>query len=146
MTDATDLQAKVEARFSDERLRQLTRPDSKAYTTPDTDFLATACDDVIGEMDGIGAATYDNTDRAIVVRCVDAVVALLQYRLVANEENENRWRQARDRLGDLRKTRRGNRVVPTSSTDRGSRGRLFSLDVSDDVLPGSPGVADDDSG
>lgn len=137
---AAQLRAKVEARYSEKRLTELTRPEQAGFSTPDTTFLEAACTDVIGILDGQGIATYDNTDAAIVAESVDAVIALLQWRNMASDANETRWDRVRKRLEGLRKTRRGNRISPSTSSDRD---QLISPEIWDDGLPGKPGISDD---
>lgn len=105
---------RVTARLTNQRLVELTNPDSANSSTVDTDRLGYAADDAEAELEIYCGVAYDDNDARHVAVAVDGVIYHLTRAagLVA-PEIEKRWR---DGLEALRKVTGNNRVTPRTSS------------------------------
>lgn len=131
------LLAKVQERFSESRLVQLTRPEQSSFTTVDSTFLQAVCDDIEGYFDAESAGSYDDDDKAAVAVACDGVVALAQWRIVTSDGNERRWKDWLERLDHFGQTRRRDRINPVATRDYGRR--MFAKSNQRDAIGGQPG-------
>lgn len=134
-----DLATLVKARFSNARLRDLTRPDSEGYTTPDDDFLDGLIDDVVGMFDVHGVSTSIDTDnKAHVDVAVELVVAKAQLRIRWTDDNRARLEMWTEELRALAKISRHRRRNPVSSSASVPAVRRMPRASARDTIPGKP--------
>jgi len=109
--------ANVQARFSAQRLINLTRPDAGNQTTADTTLLGYACTDVEAMVRVYAGTVYDDTDAQHVAVACDGVVALLESRMrtfTVEEQNPMTAWIARARA--LGKVTGRDKVTPTTNS------------------------------
>lgn len=128
---------RVQERFSTTRLAEITRPDATGSTV-DTTFLGFLCDDIVGILDDMGIGTYDETDAGWVALACDGVEALGRKRIRNHEENRQLWESWEQRAAKFARTKRKNRIVPTTN----KRSSLFPRKASRISTPGQPGSGD----
>jgi hypothetical protein len=108
--------ANVTARFSNQRLVNLTRPDAGHQTTADTTVLGYACTDVEGLIQVYAGVEYDDTDARHVAIACDGVVALLESRIrsIGGAEEANPMVAWRARARELGKVSGRDKVTPST--------------------------------
>lgn len=107
----------VTARYSTQRLVELTNADDKTATTVDTTVLGYAVTDATGEFETRVGVTYDNSNSKHVAVAVQGVLYYLRlYMGVENDalrQSEAKWREGMTALG--RVTAR-DRILPQTKS------------------------------
>lgn len=142
----------VQARYSVEKMVQLTNPDVPNATTVDTTRLLAACDDVIADFDLVANTTFDDTDSRHVKVAIEGVILTLQMRQLNVDPSELReqWDNMLERLGQSiggrTKTEPTTDAVAVPSDESSESGEtvrpLFDRTRFDKLVPNSPGSAD----
>lgn len=147
-----DLATEVQARYSAEKMIQLTNPDVPAATTVDTTRLANAVIDVISDFDMIANTTFDQSDaRHIAVGC-EGVILKLQMRQLNVDPSDLRkqWNEMLETLGQSiggrTKTPPTSDAVAQPSSEQAETGQtvrpLFDRSRFDRAYPNPPGASD----
>lgn len=144
-----DLATEVQARYSAEKLIQLTNPDLPNANAIDTTRLANAVADVIADFDIIANTTFNQTDsRHIAVGC-EGVILKLQMRQLNVDPSDLRkqWNEMLEALGQSiggrDKTQPVSDAVAVPSSEQAESGQtvrpLFDRTRFDRALPQPPG-------
>ena len=105
----------VQARYSSQRLVNLTNPDAGTQTSIDSARLTAACDDAEAEFEVHTGVEFDETDARHVSYAVRGVIALLTERMgtKGGAEQLQRWYEA---LNRLRQVTGNDRTTPESTS------------------------------
>lgn len=115
----------VQARYSSQRLANLTNPDAPNATTTDSARLTAACADAEAEFETHTGVVFDETDARHVSYAVRGVVAILTDRMgtKGGAEQLQRWYESLARLrqvtGNDRTTPETNSVMQPTPEDDG---------------------------
>lgn len=147
-----DLATEVQARYSAEKMIQLTNPDLPNASSVDTTRLANAVADVIADFDIIANTTFSATDtRHIAVGC-EGVILKLQMRQLNVDPSDLRkqWNDMLEGLGQSvggrDKTQPVSDAVAVPSSEQSDTGQtvrpLFDRTRFDRSYPKPPGASD----
>jgi hypothetical protein len=130
------LVARVQARYSNQRLTELTNAEDRNANTPSTEVLDAAASDIEAAFEVYAGVTYSDTTATHVLVAVEGVEALLIRRAGNNTLAEARWNLWLDSLRALSRVEGRERIMPDSNT---------KLEPSeDDRLSSTPRPAFDD--
>jgi len=146
------------ARYSEQRVLNLTQADAAGETAYSSTKLATACTDAEGEFVTLVGVDFDDTDNRhlrVAVQLVEAI--LLEYGAASQEEADRARTRAEKAAVALRKTTSRSRMLPETdspftptTTPSGTRPRVDREDFGTSIpnpptgtsgspwLPGSP--------
>ena len=141
MSAATDLQAAVEARFSEQILIELSNSDDTNEDTPNDSRLEEACDDVIADFETYSMSEFDSSSARHMSFAVRGVIKKLRA-FSARAEAEKAYEDWCDSLEAVRAIEGNNRVEPTTDghyePTEVQQGTLPDMDRSffDSLVPG----------
>lgn len=107
----------VQARYSMERLLELTNPDARTATTVNTTRLAYAVADAEAEFASTVGTAFDSSDaQHVALGCQGVLVYLMQYQGLVGDEYGKLRTDWKDQLQRLRKTSGANAWAAPQTT------------------------------
>jgi hypothetical protein len=144
------LSAEVQARFSAQRLIELTNPDNAPATTIDSTRLNNAIADVGADFQIYAGVVLDDTNALHIAVGVQGVEAYLMMRQgVTSEERNKLFDKWKERLKEMSKVGARDRILPqTTSTlepseERAGAKPFFDYQSMSDLVPDQPHSSDD---
>jgi hypothetical protein len=140
-----DLATEVQARYSAEKIAQLTNPDVPNALTVDTVRLANAVRDVISDFNVHANTVFDQTNDDHIATGVEGVILKLQMRQLNADPSDLRkqWIEMLEALGQSvggrTKTQPVSDAVATPSADEVGSHPEFDRSRFDHLTPNSPG-------